>query len=58
VAGYDVYAMDRGTRLATVSGSTLTYEDTNILAQTDYSYTVDAIRRRGESFGPIDRGTC
>jgi chitodextrinase len=47
VAGYDVYRDGSGTPLATVSGSTLTYEDTTIQAQTDYSYRVDAFDAAG-----------
>src|SRR6266852_360410 len=40
VTGYTVYR--NGSQLATVSGSTLTYIDLTVAANTSYSYTVDA----------------
>ena len=45
VTGYTVYR--NGTTLATVSGSTLTYSDLTVAANTSYSYTVDAIDAAG-----------
>ncbi len=47
VTGYDVYRDGSGTPLATVSASTLTYEDTAVMGQTNYSYTVDAFDAAG-----------
>jgi hypothetical protein len=47
VAGYDIYRNGSSTALATVSGSTLTYEDTAVQQTTTYSYTVDAFDAAG-----------
>ena len=41
IGNYEVYR--GGTLLTTVSGSTLSFTDTTVLAGTSYSYTVDAI---------------
>src|SRR5207302_1759686 len=45
VTGYTVYR--GGTMIATVGGSTLTYSDTTVVANTTYSYTVDAFDAAG-----------
>ena len=45
VTGYTVYR--NGSQLATVSGSTLTYSDLTVAANTSYSYTVDAFDAAG-----------
>jgi chitodextrinase len=45
VTGYTIYR--GGTKLATVSGSTLTYGDTTVVGLTHYSYTVDAFDAAG-----------
>jgi hypothetical protein len=47
VTGYDVYRDGSGTPLATVSGSTLTYEDTTVHSLSTYTYTVDAFDGAG-----------
>ncbi len=45
VTGYTIYR--DGTALATVSGSTLSYNDTSVAASTTYNYTVDAFDAAG-----------
>jgi chitodextrinase len=45
VSGYTVYR--NGSTLATVSGATLTYNDTTVAPATNYSYTVDAFDAAG-----------
>lgn len=45
VAGYTVYR--NGVLLSTVSGSSLTYNDTSVNASTTYSYTIDAFDAAG-----------
>jgi chitodextrinase len=47
VAGYDVYRDGSGSPLATVSGSTLTFEDTTVNQTTTYNYSVDAFDAAG-----------
>ncbi len=45
VTGYSVYR--GGSLLTTVSGSTLTYSDTSVVAGTSYSYSIDAFDLAG-----------
>ncbi|MGA7911142.1 MAG: FG-GAP-like repeat-containing protein [Candidatus Dormiibacterota bacterium] len=46
VTGYTVYR--GGTMIATVGGSTLTYEDTSVVNLSTYTYTVDAFDAAGK----------
>ncbi len=48
VTGYDIYRNGGSTPYATVSGSTLTYEDTGVVILSTYTYTVDAFDAAGK----------
>lgn len=41
------YVLRNGTKIATVSGSTLTYNDTSVTAGTTYSYQIEAVDNAG-----------
>jgi parallel beta-helix repeat protein len=43
VAGYRIYRNGSGTPMATVGGSTLSFDDTTVLPSTTYTYRVDAV---------------
>jgi parallel beta-helix repeat protein len=43
VTGYRIYRNGSGAPMATVGGSTLTFDDTTVAASTTYTYKVDAI---------------
>jgi parallel beta-helix repeat protein len=43
VTGYRIYRNGVATPYATVGGSTLTFDDTNVAPSTTYTYTVDAV---------------
>jgi fibronectin type 3 domain-containing protein len=49
VAGYDISR--EGTKIATVSGMTLSYADTGLADATSYRYTVDAFDAEGNTSG-------